>query len=240
VSFFVSNFLCGQETDEKSSKVDDIQWNKHKFEVGLDFQFFDRNLRLNSIGSNLIFKKHIGEKKFISKNEKKALRLQIGGFVDYPIGKQDSLGNFAGLNNIRLNEEKFVNVRLLVGIEWQKQINRIQLFYGVDGGIGYFERVEPLSITSSTQTGEIIGYSTVERSNVSVPLHVFMGVKYFIHPRISLSIESALDIGLGWSTYKRTSYDNQFVETSTTPEAKRRDVFFDTDYLRYLNISFHF
>jgi len=106
MSFFVFNPLLSQETNEKSKKVDDIQWNKHRHEVGLDFQFLDRDLRLRFIGSNLIYKKHIGEKKFISRNEKKALRLQIGGFVDYPIGKQDSLENSAGLNNIRLNGRK--------------------------------------------------------------------------------------------------------------------------------------
>lgn len=195
---------------------------------------------MNTIGSNLIFKKHFGEKKFISNNEKKALRIQFGGFADYPVGKQDSLGSFSGLTNVDFNEGKSLNIRALIGVEWQKQIKRIQLFYGIDGGISYSEQVDPYSITWFASNGVIIGYSTNDESELRVPFYMFMGIKYFIHPRVSISLESALNVAIGWATYKRIDYDNQFNETSVSAEAKRRDINFGTDYLRYLNVSFHF
>ena len=240
IILLVSNLAIAQKEKKKADKSDDIQWNIHKKEIGLDFQYLDRNIRLNSVGSNLIFKKHIGEKKFISKNEKKALRIQFGGFADYPVGQQDSLDNFAGLANVNFNEGKSLNLRALIGIEWQKQIKRIQLFYGIDAGINYSENVNPYSITWVTTTGNVVSYSTNDQSELKVPLYIFMGVKYFIHPRISVSLESALNVGIGWSKYKRTNYDNQFNQTNVSAEAKRQEINLGTDYLRYLNVSFHF
>jgi hypothetical protein len=65
-------------------------------------------------------------------------------------------------------------------------------------------------------------------------------LKYFIHPRVSISIESALNIGIGWSKYKLINYDNQFNETSVSVEGKRKELNFETDYVRFINVGFHF
>lgn len=240
ILLLISNLVIGQKEEEKLPKSNDTQWNIYKNEIGLDIQLLDRNLRLATIGTNLIFKKHIGEKKFISKDEKKALRIQFGGYADYPVGKQDSLDRYAGLANVNFNEGKSLNIRALIGIEWQKQIKRLQLFYGFDTGVNYSENVNPYSITWISSTGEVIGYSTNEESELRVPLYIFMGVKYFIHPRVSLSLESTVNVGIGWSKYNRINYDNQFNETNVTAEAKRQEINLRTDYLRYLNVSFYF
>lgn len=158
----------------------------------------------------------------------------------YPIGQQDSLERFVGFRNISFNEGKSLNLRALIGIEWQKQIKRIQLFYGIDGGINYSEYVSPYWITWLTTSGQVVGYSTNDESTLRVPIHVFIGVKYFIHPRISISLESDLNVGVGWLKYKIANFDNQFNQIGVTAEAKRREIYLRTDYLRYLNVSFHF
>jgi hypothetical protein len=241
ISLILPILIFGQAEEDFEEKLKDVQWNIHKKEIGLDFKFLDKNLSLRSIGSNLIFKKHFGEKKFISRNEKKALRIQFGGSADYPIGQQDSLGRNSGFRNVSFNEQRTLNVRMLIGVEWQKQIKRIQLYYGLDIGIQYFERSNPYSITwVSFPSGDIVGYATDEESSVGIPLFGFMGLKYFIHPRVSISIESALNIGIGWSKYKLINYDNQFNETSVSAEGKRRELNFETDYVRFINVGFHF
>lgn len=81
----------GKKKQSLQKKSDDVQWNIYKNEIGLDFKLLDRDLKLSSIGSNLIFKKRIGEKKYISKNSKKALRIQFGVQVSYLTASNDAI-----------------------------------------------------------------------------------------------------------------------------------------------------
>ncbi|MEL6943518.1 MAG: hypothetical protein AAFO82_12680, partial [Bacteroidota bacterium] len=133
-----------------------------------------------------------------------------------------------------------VSVRLLVGIEWQKQINKLQLLYGFDTGLRYYEEVDPASITWRTSTGEVLQYSTVDRSEVSIPLYGFVGVKYYFNQRISISMESSLAASFNWLTYQNINYDNSLNEIYRSLEAKRKAIQFSTDYLRYINLSLYF
>jgi hypothetical protein len=73
---FLSQISFSQKEKDKP-----IIFNKHKYEVGIDFQYAFS--RYGDIGTSLVFKKRIGEKKYISINEKRALRflLYINGTV---------------------------------------------------------------------------------------------------------------------------------------------------------------
>jgi hypothetical protein len=237
---FTGNVILAQESTNKLEKKEDIQWNVHRKEIGLDFKFLDRNLNLNSIGSNLIFKKHFGEKRFISLNEKKAFRIQFGGYGDLPVGDQDTLGRYATFTNVNFREGTYLNIRALVGIEWQKQMKRLQLYYGFDTGLEYFESTRSNSISYYFSNGVVVGYGLTDESELRVPIYGFIGLKYFLHPRVSVSIESALSIGIGWLTFSRSRYDSAGDLEFVSDEGKRREVNFDTDYLRYLNVNFHF
>lgn len=59
ISLILPMLIFGQNEGNPEKKSKDIQWNIYKKEIGLDIQQLDRSLRLSSIGSNLIFKKHL-------------------------------------------------------------------------------------------------------------------------------------------------------------------------------------
>ena len=119
---------------EKENPKNEIKWNQYKNEIALDCKFLNKDLNLTSIGTNLIYKKRFGEKKFISVTDKKSWRFQIGGYADYPLSSKDTF-NFFGQYTRFLDYEKRISISLLAGIEWQKQMGRFQLYYGLDSGI---------------------------------------------------------------------------------------------------------
>jgi hypothetical protein len=80
---------------EKENTKSEIKWNQYKNEIALDCKFLNKDLNLNSIGTNLMYKKRFGEKKFISVTDKKSWRFQIGGYADYPLSSKDTF-NFWG------------------------------------------------------------------------------------------------------------------------------------------------
>ena len=227
------------QSESTTAKASDTQWNMYSREFALDFSNLNRDLSLGSIGSNLIFKKRIGVKKSPSLDSQKAFRLQLGGYAAYPIG-QASLDTLAALQNARYYNWKNISLRLLLGIEWQKQINRIQLYYGLDAGIRYSESVLASSIQTGSNPGQVTKYTQTDRSDLSIPVYAFLGVKYFIHPRISIALESALNTGLSWSSFMNTEVDNINNRTITTLDASRREINFGTEYVRYINVGFHF
>jgi len=224
------------QTDNEDQKSE-IRWNEYKNEIALDCKFLNKDLNLNSIGSNLIYKKRFGEKKFIAVNEKKAWRFQIGGFADYPVSSKDSF-YYSNQGPRFIDNEKIINVRLLAGIEWQKQMGRFQLYYGLDTGLSLDKRIDPVDRYTIFSNGDIY-YEGFERLDVGVPFIGFMGLKYFFHPRFSVAIESSLSLGVFYSKYTTIGYDVSLDESYRFENINSTNITFGSSYLRFINAAFH-
>lgn len=235
--------LFSQGDKPKDEQKKETRWNVYKNEIALDFKFLNRDLNLQSIGSNFIYKKRFGEKKFISLNEKKSWRFQIGGYANYPVSTQDTINatrtsyEHRNFNNIDMR------INLLAGIEFQRQFDKLQLYYGFDSGVSYVLTVGPHSFRYYTNSF-MEEYIRSEDSSFGIPIVGFIGLKYFFHPRFSLSIESALSIGVAWVRSEYLYYNNfndiDKIELVKTEVAKRTDIRFGTNYLRFINAGFHF
>ncbi len=224
------------QTEKENTKAE-IRWNQYKNEIALDCKFLNKDLNLNSIGSNLMYKKRFGEKKFISVTDKKSWRFQIGGYADYPISSKDTF-NFTNLSPRFIDNEKIINVRLLAGIEWQKQMGRFQLYYGLDTGISLFKEDDPIYVYRVYSNGDF-DYEGFERLDAGVPIIGFMGLKYFFHPRFSVAIESSLSLGVFYSKYTSIGYDALLIETYRFENTNSTNITFGTNYLRFINAAFH-
>ena len=238
IILFVSPFFSFGQSETNATEGSDTQWNMYGREVALDVHLLNRELQLSSIGTNFIFKKRLGEKKLSSLNDTKALRIQFAGYASYPLERD--FDTLASLSNVNFYNWKSLSCRLLLGIEWQKQFNRIQLYYGLDAGIRFSNSLTASSINMGPSPGEVLSYRENTRSEFSIPIYAFMGVKYFIHPRISIALESALSTGISRSYLRRVDIDNLTNETITLIDAKRTEINFSTDYVRYINVAFHF
>lgn len=222
---------------EKENSKTETKWNQYKNEIALDCKFLNKDLNLNSIGTNLIYKKRFGEKKFISVTDKKSWRFQIGGFADYPVISKDTF-NFNNLSPRFIDNEKIINVRLLAGIEWQKQMGRFQLYYGLDTGLSFFIEDDPAYLYRNLGNGDF-EYEGYKRLDAGVPFIGFMGLKYFFHPRFSVAIESSLSLGVFYSKYTTIGHNSLLEETYRFENKNNLNITFGTNYLRFINAAFH-
>jgi hypothetical protein len=224
------------QTEKENTKAE-IKWNQYKNEIALDCKFLNKDLNLNSIGTNLMYKKRFGEKKFISVTDKKSWRFQIGGFADYPIASKDTF-NLNGIYPRLIDNEKIINVRLLAGIEWQKQMGRFQLYYGLDTGVSFYKEDNPI-YTYIYYSDGTRDYEGMEKLEAGLPVIGFMGLKYFFHPRFSVAIESSLSLGVFYSKYTTIGYNNLLTEDERFEVSNSTNITFGTNYLRFINAAFH-
>lgn len=119
------------------------------------------------------------------------------------------------------------------------------MYYGLEGGISYATPPASFSALYYIVDGVSIGvsYSVYKIKQLTLPLYGFIGAKYFIHPRISISLESSINVGVGLSSQEMTTYSNIFGQGNVTIDKIKQKggvLTFNTNYLRYLNINFHF
>lgn len=244
ISFIGAIVLCWAHVVSSQSNVTAVKdslskrWNYYGEEIALDVKFLNRDLNLNSIGSNLIFKKRFGEKRFISLNDKKSYRFQIGGYSDISVSEEDSLSN--GSTSIVLQDinENRANIKALFGIEWQKQINKLQLYYGFDTGLDFYLNTGFLN--SRYINGDFYSYTTQEEHRIGIPVFGFFGLKYFFHPRFSVGIESSMALGFFRTVSQQTTYYASTANIEYSDNLKKYHLTFEVDYVRFINAAFHF
>jgi hypothetical protein len=117
------------------------------------------------------------------------------------------------------------------GYEIQKQLKRFQLFYGADAGISYLKSSSDVYLYNRSNPDVFVERSKNQTSNYSLVLSPLLGVKYFIHSRVSVSGEAKFNLGL----YVDKSKDGYFGITSNTAGLN-----IWTDPLYALNLNYYF
>lgn len=244
--FSLSLFAQNDEDKKKEKPI-----NQYKNEVVLDFQNAFRNLVNGFSGNNnyskeiatsLIFRRRIGEKKFISVNEKKALRFQLGGAFSVPISTEEIYDStLTGSSNLLTIKESRTDVFSYVGIEWQRQFDKLQVYYGIDSGVRYYKDLDvPVTVISST-SGQVNYWREIKYRSTSIPLIGFTGVKYYFHPRFSISYELSFGAAISFIKNRQDRFEPG-IEGPAEQEFnyRRTEISGNSDYLRYFNVSYHF
>ncbi len=93
------------------------------------------------------------------------------------------------------------NPFLILGYEYQQQMGKWQLFYGSDVRLSYsygnYENPNPYY--NSSTSSYLIGVKYNKRTSYNLALLPFVGMKYFIHPRFAISLES--NFWISYSSY---------------------------------------
>lgn len=249
LAFLVFSLSLFAQNDEDNKKGKPI--NQYKNEIALDFQNAFRNLvngfsngnnNSEAIATSLIFRRRIGEKKFISVNEKKALRFQLGGTFTIPISSEEIYDStLTGAFNFLNIKESRTDVYSYIGIEWQRQFEKLQVYYGLDSGVRYYEDVDvPVTVVSSS-TGQINFWREINSRSISIPLIGFAGIKYYFHPRFSVSYEMSFGVAIGFLKNRQDRFEPG-IEGPAEREFnyRRTEISGNSDYLRYFNLSYHF
>ena len=78
-----------------------------------------------------------------------------------------------------------VSTQLTLGYEWQKDINKLQIFYGLDLFIDY----NSLTMKNSSLYNSISYHSKNSSNTTGFGTSPFLGVEYFVNPYLSFSTE---------------------------------------------------
>lgn len=102
-----------------------------------------------------------------------------------------------------------VATQFTIGYEWQKNMNNIQLFYGLDFFIAY----NTLTMKNSSRYNSTAYHSKNSSSTTGFGASPFFGVEYFVNPRLSFSTEINFTI----ESYKGANkISNQSVKETST------------------------
>ena len=218
---------------------EEINYHAYKNEIGIDIQNI---LSSGVVGATLVFKHRKPETGLIALNEKTAYRFRLSLNGDIPIG-QNKIDTFLGgvLNFFNREYDNF-NAGFSIGIEKQINRKRLQYCYGLDLGYAYndFQNMRYYRITS-TQSGKSEDIRRTESQRYHGPtITPFFGFKFFIIPEISLSIESGLVTYFNFIRVQVTEQvlPNQDIET--VEKSSFKELGFNFDYLRTLNLSYYF
>lgn len=95
-----------------------------------------------------------------------------------------------------------VSTQLTIGYEWQKNMNNLQIFYGVDLFIDY----NNLTTKNSSYYNSISYHSKNSSYTTGFGVSPFLGIEYFVSPYLSFSTE----INFTFESYKgKTKNSNQ-------------------------------
>lgn len=194
------------------------------------YQYFGTN----TSGASLQYKRRLEGKKYVRSDRFTVLRTQLGFSV--AAFTKDSFMVSANGSNIVVQlptSQSFVNAS--IGLEIQRNLGRFQLIYGADV-FGNYSFTDPTPAGSSPS--QVTFYHAVAYTNV-IGVAPFIGANFFISPRISLGVESAMSIGFAHSISRidQPFYSND-PDFSVRQEQNKID--FRTRALSSVNLGFHF
>lgn len=136
--------------------------------------------------------------------------------------------------------QHYASCNLFVGIERQHFLKRLGFYHGVEIGGGY-SRFASVYYDPNNQAGE-----NANRQNVSeakIFLSCFTGLKFYVAPQVSLSVECNVFGGINFQHQKMDYYEYDAAGSSAAHETVTLDkqkFFLGNNRLRALNIAFHF
>ncbi|MCC6412090.1 MAG: hypothetical protein IT270_10550, partial [Saprospiraceae bacterium] len=222
---------------------DSLKFNnrKYKYEVGIDMQgFFGGNP-----GTGLVLKVRNDRGKFVPVSYAKNYRYQISFFGDLNskanVTELDTFTNYS----IEPKASNRFYVQAMVGMEKVVFFRKFNLYYGLDFGPHYDYYHTDYTIEKQIVGGqEVVSVSGVGRmtewQQVGASIVPFIGVKYRISDRFSVSAETAFFVKYAyisetWYGTDATGFDDVYAS-----RVKYHNITTGMDYLRFLTFNYHF
>jgi hypothetical protein len=222
---------------------DSVPFNnrKYKQELGIGVE----GLFSYGPGSHLIWKIRDDRSKLIPVSYSYYWRIQAGANGNTFSGYRDSIvvpGYYSYTNTNPANSNN--HVWASIGRERNNYANRFNFFYGWEGGLrfGYDHINQYVNIPLYNNAGGIVGSASVPIvTNVMSPGvfgGVFMGVKYHITDRISITAESLFSIYYTAVRRKVTTKVND-ITTEMSP-TWHHQYGYGLNYVRFISLNYRF
>lgn len=120
-----------------------------------------------------------------------------------------------------ISRAKHWHIGTTLGYEWQKNIKKHQLYYGVEAFYSY----------ASDASGSLVNPYHESRKHIGL-VGPFIGAKYRILPQLSLSVEMWVNLAFT----QQSTWDH----VENRREGYSRSIGIGLDPFRALNLSYHF
>lgn len=142
---------------------------------------------------------------FVRKNVTKVKGLnEVYRAYRFRVGLNSANNSIDTLNSVSNSRIQSFNPFLMLGYEYQQQMGKWQLFYGSDISFSYnhgnYE--SPRYYYSNSSNTDLIGVEYRKSTSYNLGLSPFIGMKYFVHPRFVISLES--NFLLYYSSYSQS------------------------------------
>ena len=121
-----------------------------------------------------------------------------------------------------------------VGYEWQHQLGRFQGYYGYDVGAYFSRYTQTVKVVNST-TRKTSESADITDNALFASAAALAGVKFFLHPRFSLGLESTYTI-----SYSRRAYEGILPADFSKQRFKADGFYFKLIPIAAINATFHF
>lgn len=184
--FLISYLLLSMGLKSQDSQIINPNTNlseirKYNNQIELDI----KNLFTGFEGASLLYKRKLETGKLIAVNEIKLLRLMAELTTVIRFGNND-LPTVTGDTSFVFIQDR-LNFRLGVGFEKQKKNKNFVHYYGMDAIFGYSKREYYVPISFGVSVPRIVKF-------MRVGVNPFFGIKYYVTKRISLGIETGIEL----------------------------------------------
>lgn len=223
VSIFCVSTELRAQSNEKKVNVDETEFGMHKWEVGINIAPLLKLTQPSNFVYPYLIKLNMGKK-----NRRSALRFMVSPYLinvkDNPTPDSTS-GTYFETRNTNFSPTA------AIGYEWQRQFGRFSYYYGSD--IAFRFRLNQ-GKSDNYLVGNERGKSIFKTSTTSFHISPLLGARYYLLPRVAVSLESQLQLiwakEVDQSTFKgRLLYKNSTIN---------KDIQLFPYY--FLNISYHF
>jgi hypothetical protein len=202
----------GQEsntTEEPGENGANIK--RYKYEVGTDVKWIflhtiinnypnaSHSYSYNNHGMRLfgrINKSKPLPEKYTSRKYAYRFGLRLNGAVTFTNNFDTTLAaNLNQYEHLIYRNQNYFSILAETGYEVQKQLRRFQLFYGADMGFSYNFSSYDIYLYNRNNPTAYTKKSEVRRNYYSLAISPLVGIKYFIHSRISISGEARFSLG---------------------------------------------
>ena len=218
-----------------TNREEQKRWNLYKKELcfGVD------NLLLGGGGgTTMLFKRRYESGKLIRVKRTQALRAVVTLDVSQSLGDGQSETQQSDYLS-RVQDNNYVYLGL--GKEIQQNLGRFQFFYGLDvfGSFTNF-RAGNRTLGYNVNTGELHAESqTRTTSGLRGGVTPFVGVRYFVLPRVSLAFESGLRVAYAVER-DRFEATNELYELEVEFDDRKKSLESRILAKRFFTVNFHF
>jgi hypothetical protein len=238
-----SNKINAQDSlRSQLTKSENVRWHIFNNEIAVDVG----NILLSDNAITLLYKRRFEKGQFVRVKQTRAIRYLFSLDMNMTSNalQNDEFVFSRQKYYVTASRQNAINVSAGIGYELQENLGRFQLYYGGDFMLNYSlgrtkDGDENYILYRYTYDGQSYQFSGSSGNNelqftqYGADVLAFGGIRFFIHPRLSMSLEGNIGFGFSKIKIKGNNGLSNFEHTSNEYRVNSRAI-------RFFTINYHF